>query len=85
MSVEQKWVSDRDSKQTLFATKKEADDLDKHLELVENIGLVMEKKVKGLTDDQIEAIGDVIAEHKDVFVKALKGKPEALAIEILEH
>lgn len=83
MAVEQRWVSDRDPKQTLFATKKEADELDKHLELIENIGLVMEKNVKGLTDEQIEAIGDVIADNKDAFLKALKGKPDILASEIL--
>lgn len=84
MAVEQKWVSSRDPKKTLFATKKEADELDKHLELVENIGLIMEKKVQGLTDQQVEAIGDVIAAHKDVFAKALKGRPDLLAKEILD-
>lgn len=85
MAVEQKWVSSRDPEQTLFTSKKEADELDKHLELVENIGLVMEKRVKGLSDAQIEEIGKVLADNKDVFAKAFKGKPELLATELLGY
>lgn len=85
MAVEQKWVSSRDPEQTLFTSKKEADELDKHLELVENVGLVMEKQVEGLTEKQVEAIGMVLADNKDIFAKALKGKPEILATELLGY
>lgn len=85
MAVEQFWVSTRDPKKTPFTTAKEAKELDKHLELVENIGLVIQKKIKGITDDQAEEIGNLIAEQKDVFAKAFKGKPEVLAEEILGY
>lgn len=85
MAVEQYWVSTRDPKRTPFASAKEAKELDKHLELVENIALVVQKKVKGVSDEQAEAIGNLIADQKDVFAKAFKGKPEALAEEILGY
>lgn len=85
MAVEQFWVSTRDPKKTPFASAKEAKELDKHLELVENIGLVVQKKIDGITDKQAEEIGNFIASQKDVFSKAFKGRPEVLAEEILGY
>lgn len=85
MAVEQFWVSTRDPKKTPFTSAKDAKELDKYLELVENIGLVVQKKIKGISDEQAEQIGSLIADQKDVFSKAFKGKPEALAEDILGY
>lgn len=85
MAVEQFFVSTRDPKKTPFISVKEAKELDKYLELVENIGLVVQSKVQGITDDQAEAIGGLIADRKEVFAKAFKGRPEVLAEEILGY
>lgn len=85
MAVEQFWVSTRDPKKTPFASQKEAKELDKHLELVENIGLVVQKQIAGITDEQAEEIGNLIAGQKEVFAKAFKGRPEVLAEEILGY
>lgn len=85
MAVEQFFVSTRDPKKTPFTSAKEAKELDKYLELVENIGLVIQSKVKGITDDQAEEIGNLIADQKDVFAKSFKGRPEVLAEEILGY
>jgi len=77
MAVVTLYMSDRDSNQT-FSDKKSADNYDKMLELAENVSLWMEKTIEGLTEEQIENIGMLIAENKDVLAKALKSHPEVL-------
>lgn len=77
MAVLTLYMSDRDSEKT-FTDKKAADNYDKMLELAENVSLWMEKSIKGLSEEQIEQIGLLIAENKDVLAKAIKGKSEVL-------
>ena len=77
MAVITLFMSDRDPKKT-FTDKKAADNYDKMLELAENVSLWMEKSIKGLSEEQIENIGMLIAENKDLLTKAIKGKPESL-------
>jgi dsDNA-binding SOS-regulon protein len=77
MAVVTLFMSDRDSKKT-FTDKKAADNYDKMLELAENVSLWMKKSIKGLSEEQIENIGMLIAENKDVLAKAIKGNPESL-------
>jgi len=77
MAVVTLYMSDRDSKKT-FTDKKAADNYDKVLELAENVSMWIEKSIKGLSEEQIESIGMLIAENKDVLTKAIKSKPEIL-------
>ncbi len=77
MAVITLFMSDRDPKKT-FTDKKAADNYDKMLELAENVSLWMEKSIKGLSEEQVENIGMLIAENKDLLTKAIKGKPESL-------
>lgn len=77
MAVLTLYMSDRDSEKT-FTDKKEADNYDKMLELAENVSLWMEKSIQGLSEEQIEQIGLLVAENKEVLAKAIKGKSEIL-------
>jgi len=77
MAVVTLYMSDRDQSKT-FSDKKEADNYDKMLELAENVSVWMEKEITGLTEEQTESIGMLIAKNKDNLFKALKGKPEVL-------
>ena len=77
MAVVTLYMSDRDSNKT-FTDKKLADNYDKMLELAEYVSLWMEKSIDGLSEEQIESIGMLIAENKDVLAKAIKSKPEIL-------
>ncbi|MEE4246138.1 MAG: YebG family protein [Kangiellaceae bacterium] len=77
MAVVTLFMSDRDKSKT-FTDKKEADQYDKMLELAENVSAWMEQSIDGLTEEQSEAIGMLIARNKDLVAKAVKGKPEAL-------
>ncbi|MGX5173089.1 YebG family protein [Aliikangiella sp. IMCC44653] len=77
MAVVTLYMSDKDSSKT-FSDKKEADNYDKMLELAENVSLWMEKSIPGLSEDQIESIGLLLAENKDTLAKALKGKSDIL-------
>ncbi|MGB0495537.1 MAG: YebG family protein [Kangiellaceae bacterium] len=77
MAVVTLFMSDRDSDKT-FTDKKAADNYDKMLELAENVSLWMEKSINGLSEEQVENIGMLIAENKDLLAKAIKGKPESL-------
>ena len=70
------WKCDRDG--TLFDDKKKAEEHDKMLELAANISYWLEQEVKDLDEDTSEAIGLLMAEHKDRLLKAIKGKPEIL-------
>ena len=77
MAVVTLYMSDRDSNQT-FSDKKSADSYDKMLELAENVSIWVEKSIEGLTEEQIESIGMLVAENKDILAKAIKSNPEAL-------
>ncbi|WP_144393169.1 YebG family protein [Pleionea sediminis] len=77
MAVVTLYMSDRDKSKT-FTDKKEADQYDKMLELAENVSTWLENEVEGLTEDQAETIGMLIAENKETLAKAIKGKPEVL-------
>ncbi len=77
MAVVTLYMSDRDQSKT-FNDKKEADNYDKMLELAENVSLWVEKEIPGLNEEQVESIGLLLAENKDLLAKALKGKPEVL-------
>jgi uncharacterized protein len=77
MAVVTLYMSDRDQNKS-FNDKKEADNYDKMLELAENVSIWLEKSIAGLSEDQSESIGLLLAENKDELLKALKGKPEVL-------
>ncbi len=77
MAVVTLYMSDRNTDKT-FTDKKLADNYDKMLELAENVSFWMEKKIPGLNEAQIEAIGLLIAHNKDLLAKAMKSKPEIL-------
>ncbi|WP_444994984.1 YebG family protein [Aliikangiella sp. IMCC44359] len=77
MAVVSLYMSDRDESKT-FTDKKEADNYDKMLELAENVSLWMEKEIAGLSEEQVESIGLLIADNKEILSKALKGKSELL-------
>ncbi len=77
MAVVTLYMSDRDTSKT-FTSKKEADEYDKLLELAEAVSFFIEHNVKGLDDDKCEEIGHLIANHKELFASAFKGKTNAM-------
>ncbi|MFV8572043.1 YebG family protein [Marinobacter sp. SBS5] len=85
MAVQSLYFSDRDGLEMalsnpdtmLFQSKAEADARDKVLELAENVALWLEKNVDGISEELAEKCAISIAEHKDLFAKAMK-KPELL-------
>ncbi len=77
MAVVTLFMSDRDPQKT-FTDKKSADNYDKILELAENVSVWMENSIEGLSDQQTEAIGMLIAENKDLLAKAIKSKSDVL-------
>ena len=79
MAVIAVWKCDRDG--SMFANKKDAEEHDKMLELAENISALIEHNVTGISDEQSEAIGLLLAKRREDLAKACKGKPEALTIE----
>ncbi len=74
------YMSDRDPQKTLFTSKKEADAHDKKLELAEHICDYLQTKIKSIDEDVADEVGMLIAENKEQFLAALKGKPEALSV-----
>ena len=78
MAVTTLYMSDRDLEKRTFTDKKEADALDKKLELAENLRLFFEAKIEGMSEEMAEEIGLLIADNKDQMLIALKGKPEVL-------
>ncbi|MCO7223942.1 YebG family protein [Pleionea sp. CnH1-48] len=77
MAVVTLYMSDRDKSKT-FTDKKEADNYDKMLELAENVSLWVEREIEDLNEQQVEALGLLIAQNKDVLAKAFKARPEQL-------
>lgn len=76
MAVIAVWQCDRDN--SMFQNKKDAEEYDKMLELAENIATLIEENVEGVSGAQGEAIGLLLAKHREVLAKACKGKPELL-------
>lgn len=77
MAVVTLYMSDRDTNKT-FTSKKEADDYDKLLELAEAVTFFIEQNMNDLTEQQGEEIGHLIAQNKETFSLAFKGKTESM-------
>lgn len=78
MAVEVVYRSSRDLER-LFVDKAEADRHDKMLELAELLAEVLQKAVPSLNEKQVEEAGIYMARHREVFAKAFKSQPDALA------
>ena len=78
MAVETVYRSTRDPER-LFMNKAEADRHDKMLELAERLSEVLIKAVPSLNETQAEEAGIYMARNRDVFAKAFRTSPEALA------
>ncbi|SMF52219.1 hypothetical protein SAMN02745866_03325 [Alteromonadaceae bacterium Bs31] len=76
MAVIAVWKCDRDG--TMFEDKKSAEMHDKMLELAANISYLIEKEITGISEQNLEQIGMLLAKRSDDLVKACKGKPEVL-------
>jgi len=59
--------------------KAEADRHDKMLELAEYLADVLQKAVPSLSEQQVEEAGIYMAKNRDVFARAFKSQPDALA------
>ncbi len=77
MAVVTLFMSDRDTSKT-FTSKKEADEYDKLLELAEAVSYFIDKNIDGLTEQQSEEIGHLVARNKEALNQAFKGKSDAL-------
>lgn len=78
MAVEIVYRSSRDPER-LFMEKAEADRHDKMLELAERLSDVLTNAVPSLSEVQAEEAGIYMARHRDVFAKAFRNNPGALA------
>ncbi len=78
MAVEVVYRSSRDPER-LFMDKAEADRHDRMLELAESLSDALQKAVPSLSEDQLEELGIYMARHREIFARAFKNQPEALA------
>ncbi len=78
MAVEVVYRSSRDLER-LFMDKAEADRHDKMLELAEALASALHHAAPTLSEQQAEDIGIYMARHRDLFAKAFKSSPDALA------
>lgn len=78
MAVEIVYRSTRDPER-LFMDKAEADRHDRMLELAERLSEVLSKAVPSLNENQSEEIGIYMARHRELFAKAFRNNPGALA------
>lgn len=78
MAVEVVYRSSRDPER-LFMDKAEADRHDRMLELAEALSATLHKAVPSLAEEQAEELGIFMARHRDVFARAFKNQPDALA------
>ena len=78
MAVEVVYRSSRDLER-LFMDKAEADRHDKMLELAEALAAVLQQASPSWSEQQAEDIGIFMARHRELFAKAFKSSPEALA------
>ncbi len=76
MAIIAVWKCDRDN--SMFADKKEAEKHDRMLELAENITALIEANIENIDEKDSEAIGLLLAKHRDNLAKACKGKPDIL-------
>ncbi|MBT6273807.1 MAG: YebG family protein [Chromatiales bacterium] len=76
MAVVAMWQCDRDG--SMFASKKDAEDYDKMLELAESFTAFIEANSNSTSGEDAEAIGLLLAKHKDAVMAACKGKPDQL-------
>lgn len=76
MAVVAMWKCDRDG--SMFDNKKDADAYDKMLELGEHFATFLEKHASGISEQDAENIGLLLARNKDQLIVACKGKPEVL-------
>ena len=77
MAVIAMWQCDRD--RSMFASKKDAEAYDRMLELAEGFAAVIEANFERISEEDAEAIGVLLAKHKDAVVAACKGNADALA------
>lgn len=66
-----------DPKNLLFASKKDADERDKMLELAEELREFLTHRVDGLSEDLADQCAVALAKERDLLAKALK-KPSVL-------
>ena len=78
MAVEIVYRSSRDPER-LFMDKAQADRHDKMLELAEARGEVLQAAVPALGEQLAEEVSIYMARHREVFAKAFKSSPDALA------
>lgn len=78
MAVEIVYRSSRDPER-LFMDKAQADRHDKMLELAESLAEVLQRAVPGLGEQLADDVSIYMARHRDVFAKAFKSSPDALA------
>ncbi|UJJ33277.1 YebG family protein [Halopseudomonas maritima] len=78
MAVEIVYRSSRDPER-LFMDKAQADRHDKMLELAESLAEVLQSAVPGLGEQLADDVSIYMARHRDVFAKAFKSSPDALA------
>ena len=78
MAVEVVYRSSRDLER-LFMDKAEADRHDKMLELAEALAGALQKAAPSLNEQQADDIGIFMARHRELFARAFKNNPEALA------
>jgi dsDNA-binding SOS-regulon protein len=76
MAVVAMWKCDRDN--SMFESKKDADNYDKMLELAENFGAFLLREADGISEQDAENIGLLLSKNKDRLMAACKGKPELL-------
>ncbi len=76
MAVVAMWKCDRDD--AMFDTKKDADAHDKMLELAESFRVLFEKKIEGISEQNAENIGLLLAKNKSILIAACKGQPDLL-------
>ena len=70
------WKCDRDD--AMFGSKKEADAHDKMLELAESFRQLFETHIEGISEQDAENIGILLARDKNMLIAACKGHPEML-------
>ncbi|WP_425055487.1 YebG family protein [Pseudomonas abyssi] len=78
MAVEIVYRSSRDPER-LFMDKAQADRHDKMLELAETLAEVLQSAVPGLGEQLADDVSIYMARHRDIFAKAFKSSPDALA------
>ena len=76
MAVVAMWKCDRDN--AMFDSKKDADNHDKMLELAENFSLLFEKQIDGISEQDAEKMGLLLAQNKSIVMAACKGQPDLL-------